>query len=87
MPRQRRTCPLCHKCNLVKLSNHLSDVHHLDAEHRKPILEEAKRSYRIESSSELMKTLVDEIRALKVLISSGYNMSCKHTGCRRWVTL
>ena len=35
MPRRRKDCPICGKRNLVKLSNHLADVHQLSAVERK----------------------------------------------------
>ena len=35
MPRRRKDCPICGKKNLVKLSNHLADIHQLSAEERK----------------------------------------------------
>ena len=35
MPRRRKDCPICGKRNLVKLSNHLADIHQLSAEERK----------------------------------------------------
>ena len=37
--RKKRTCPLCKKKNLFKLSNHLADMHHLSKEERKHYLE------------------------------------------------
>ena len=36
--RRRRDCPLCGKENLVKLSNHLADMHHLTREERRQYL-------------------------------------------------
>ena len=41
MPRRRKDCPICGKRNLVKLSNHLADIHQLSAEERKYYLSEA----------------------------------------------
>ena len=35
MPRRRKDCPICGKRNLVKLSNHLADIHQLSAVERK----------------------------------------------------
>ena len=35
MPRRLKDCPICGKRNLVKLSNHLADIHQLSAEERK----------------------------------------------------
>ena len=35
MPRRRKDCPICGKRNLVKLSNHLADIHQLSAIERK----------------------------------------------------
>lgn len=85
MPRKRKTCPLCQKGNLVKLSNHLSDVHRLDSTQRKPLLEQAKGNNYDETGP--MKAVIDEIRALKVLISSGNNNPCYPTTIARWETL
>ena len=42
MPRRRKDCPICGKRNLVKLSNHLADIHQLSAEERKYYLSGAK---------------------------------------------
>ena len=42
MPRQRRTCPICLKKGLLKLSNHLTDVHHLEVDERQALLQQAK---------------------------------------------
>ena len=42
MPRRRKDCPICRKRNLVKLSNHLADIHQLSAEERKYYLSGAK---------------------------------------------
>lgn len=38
MPRRRKDCPICGKRNLVKLSNHLADMHHLSCEDRQQYL-------------------------------------------------
>ena len=35
MPRRRKDCPICGKRNLVKLSNHLADIHPLSGETRR----------------------------------------------------
>ena len=35
MLRRRKDCPICGKRNLVKLSNHLADIHQLSGEERK----------------------------------------------------
>ena len=35
MPRRRKDCPICGKRNLVKLLNHLADIHQLSAVERK----------------------------------------------------
>ena len=35
MPRRRKDCPICGKRSLVKLSNHLADIHQLSAVERK----------------------------------------------------
>ena len=35
MPRRSKDCPICGKRNLVKLSNHLADIHQLSAVERK----------------------------------------------------
>ena len=37
----RRTCPICCKPNLPSLSHHLSQVHNLSSEERKPWLKSA----------------------------------------------
>lgn len=42
MPRRRKDCPLCGKQSLVKLSNHLADVHQLSREKRQPYLTQAR---------------------------------------------
>ena len=42
MPRRRKDCPICGKRNLVKLSNHLADIHQLSAVERKYYLSGAK---------------------------------------------
>ena len=42
MPRSRKDCPICGKRNLVKLSNHLADIHQLSAVERKYYLSGAK---------------------------------------------
>ena len=42
MPRRRKDRPICGKRNLVKLSNHLADIHQLSAVERKYYLSEAK---------------------------------------------
>lgn len=50
MTRYRKDCPLpgCGAIALVKLSNHLSQVHQLSPEERKPYLQQAKlQKYRI----------------------------------------
>ena len=36
--RKRKDCPVCGKENLLKLSNHLKEVHHIDGEKRKNML-------------------------------------------------
>ena len=41
MPRRRKDCPICGKRNLVKLSNHLADIHQLSAVERKYYLSRA----------------------------------------------
>ena len=41
MPRRREDCPICGKRNLVKLSNHLADIHQLSAVERKYYLSRA----------------------------------------------
>jgi hypothetical protein len=50
MKRYRRDCPFpgCGTIALVKLSNHLSQVHGLSSEERKPYLQKAKlQKYKI----------------------------------------
>jgi hypothetical protein len=42
MPRRRKHCPICGKKNLLKLSNHLADIHELSSEQRQPFLIRAK---------------------------------------------
>ena len=42
MPRRRKDCPICGKRNLVKLSNHLADIHQLSAVERKYYLSGTK---------------------------------------------
>ena len=42
MPRRRKHCPICGKKNLLKLSNHLADMHELSSEQRQPFLIRAK---------------------------------------------
>ena len=42
MPRRRKLCPICGKKNLLKLSNHLADIHDLSSEQRQPFLIRAK---------------------------------------------
>ena len=37
-----RTCPICGSKYLVRLANHLADVHQLDVAERKKYLQEAK---------------------------------------------
>ena len=41
MPQRRKDCPICGKRNLVKLSNHLADIHQLSAVERKYYLSRA----------------------------------------------
>ena len=41
MPRRRKDCPICGKRNLIKLSNHLADIHQLSAVERKYYLSRA----------------------------------------------
>ena len=42
--RRRNDCPIpaCEKTNLLKLSNHLANVHHLNSIERKPWLERVR---------------------------------------------
>lgn len=50
MKRYRKDCPIpgCGAIALVKLSNHLSQVHQLSSEERKPHLQKAKlKKYKI----------------------------------------
>ena len=42
MPRRRKDCPICGKRNLVKLSNHLADIHQLSTVERKYYVSGAK---------------------------------------------
>ncbi len=42
MPRRRKHCPICGRKNLLKLSNHLADIHELSSEQRQPFLIRAK---------------------------------------------
>jgi hypothetical protein len=37
-----RTCPICGSKDLVRLANHLADVHQLDVAERKKYLQEAR---------------------------------------------
>ena len=43
MPRMRKVCPICGKKGLLKLSNHLANVHKLSSEERQSYLICAKR--------------------------------------------
>ena len=42
MPRKRKDCPICGKKSLLKLSNHLPDVHQLSLAERQTHLVRAK---------------------------------------------
>ena len=55
MPRRRKDCPICGKRNLVKLSNHLADIHQLSGETRRYYLSNAK-SLGNQSESEEMSS-------------------------------
>ena len=44
MPRTRKVCPICGKKGLLKLSNHLANVHKLSSEERQSCLIRAKRT-------------------------------------------
>ena len=43
MPPRRKVCPICGKKGLLKLSNHLANVHKLPSEERQSYLTRAKR--------------------------------------------
>ena len=43
MPRTRKVCPICGQKGLLKLSNHLANVHKLSSEERQSYLIRAKR--------------------------------------------
>ena len=55
MPRRRKDCPICGKRNLVKLSNHLADIHQLSGKTRRYYLSNAK-SLGNQSESEEMSS-------------------------------
>jgi hypothetical protein len=43
MPRTRKVCPICGRKRLLKLSNHLANVHKLASHQRQPYLIRAKK--------------------------------------------
>ena len=69
MSRQRKMCPICQKGGLLKLLNHLADVHQLESDERKPYLEKAKTLTLIGSSND-DGTIVSLLREIKDLILS-----------------
>ena len=59
MPRRRKDCPICGKRNLVKLSNHLADIHQLSAVERKYYLSGASDPEKPEDMSSQKRMLGD----------------------------
>ena len=54
MLRTRNDCPPCGKKNICKLSNHLTDIHHLSSEERRIYLSDAKASCADEEDYSIM---------------------------------
>ena len=69
MSRQRKMSPICQKGGLLKLSNHLADVHQLESDERKPYLEKAK-TLTLSGSSNDDGTSMSLLREIKGLILS-----------------
>ena len=69
MSRRRRTCPICQKEGLLKLSNHLADAHQLHSRERKPYLEKAK-TLTINRSRYDDEKIMSLLREIKYLILS-----------------
>ena len=55
MPQRRKDCPICSRRNLVKLSNHLADIHQLSGKTKRYYLSNAK-SLGNQSESEEMSS-------------------------------
>ena len=49
MPRKRKDCPICGNKSLLKLSNHLANVHQLSCKDRQSFLIRAKNTQSLES--------------------------------------
>ena len=62
MPRMRKDCPICVKRNLVKLANHLADIHQISAVKKKDYLSGAKYPAKPEdmSSQKRMRNEFDD---------------------------
>ena len=56
MPRKRKHCPFCAKVGLVKLSNHLSDIHGLSSEQ--------SQSYLIRAETTDLETILVDLYKL-----------------------
>lgn len=91
MPRQRRTCPICQKKGLIKLSNHLADVHQLESDDRRIILKKAKemndQSNTYYDAERTLKPLLEQIIAMQTIILSKLQSRGTERSGDRWETM
>ena len=88
MCRQRRTCPICQKKGLLKLSNHLADVHHLESDARQPFLKKAREmSDHVDDQEQTILLLLREIRTIQTNILRALEDQTLIKSGDRWQTL
>ena len=73
--KQKRDCPVagCEAKNLVKLSNHLFNVHKLNKENRKPYLKQAKQNQPIKRDHKMSKSNTMQGTEYRLVPADFYN--------------